>query len=78
MRQDTGKSLMKIDLDRLYKEYFTSEFKKLPFFKMEKMFNDFKIVLLMIDNFKSNYYNRNSKGKDIFEGLGLSSDNGGR
>lgn len=47
-------SILKIDLDKLYNEYFTEDISKLSFFKMEKMYNDFKLILIMIDNIKAN------------------------
>ena len=58
--------LLMIDLNKLYKEYFNFDFEDFSFFKMEKLFNDFKIVLRLIDLFKQGYYK-------IKEGINISS-----
>lgn len=42
--------LMKIDLDSLYNEYFTKDINSLSLLKLEKMYNDFKILLMTLDN----------------------------
>lgn len=47
-------TLSKIDLDKLYKEYFQPDMDDFSIFKMEKMFNDFRIVLKLIENLKEN------------------------
>ena len=44
--------IFSIDLDKLYKEYFSGEFKEFKILKLEKMFNDFKIILILINNYK--------------------------
>ena len=52
---ETG--LINVDLERLYKEYFNGiEFKELSIAKIEKLYNDFRIFLKLIDSFKQNYY----------------------
>jgi hypothetical protein len=49
--------LLNVDLEKLYKEYFNnSEFKDLSVNKLEKMSNDFKIFLRLIESFKQNYF----------------------
>ena len=40
---DDINTILKIDLNKLYNEYFNEDVNKMPFFKMEKMFNDFKV-----------------------------------
>lgn len=57
--------LLYIDLDKLYKEYFSCEFKEFSIFKIEKMYNDFRIVLRLIELFKAGY----SKNKLISIGF---------
>lgn len=42
--------LMKIDLDSLYNEYFSKEINCLSLLKLEKMYNDFKILLMTLDS----------------------------
>jgi hypothetical protein len=44
--------IFSIDLDKLYKEYFSGEFNEFNILKLEKMFNDFKIILILINNYK--------------------------
>jgi len=62
-------SIFSIDLDKLYKEYFSGEFNEFNILKLEKMFNDFKIILILINNYKkrakiiSNEENENTKSK---------------
>ena len=52
------------NLEKLYKEYFNnSEFKDLSVNKLEKMSNDFKIFLRLIESFKQNYFNDKEKFK---------------
>ena len=54
--------LLSVDLEKLYKEYFNnSEFKDLSVNKLEKMTNDFKIFLRLIESFKQNYFNDKEK-----------------
>ncbi len=56
--------LLSVDLEKLYKEYFNnSEFKDLSVNKLEKMSNDFKIFLRLIESFKQNYFNDKEKFK---------------
>lgn len=56
--------LLSVDLEKLYKEYFNnSEFKDLSVNKLEKMSNDFKIFLRLIESFKQNYFNNKEKVK---------------
>jgi hypothetical protein len=48
--------LMNIDLNKLYEEYFTKDLKEMPIRKIDKMVNDFKITLALLDNYsKANY-----------------------
>jgi hypothetical protein len=44
--------IFSIDLDKLYKEYFTGDFREFNILKLEKMFNDFKILVILINNYK--------------------------
>ena len=44
--------LLSIDLEKLYKEYFSSEFNEFNISKLEKMYNDFKIILILVESFK--------------------------
>jgi hypothetical protein len=44
--------IFSVDLDKLYKEYFTGDFIEFNVFKLEKMFNDFKLLLILINNYK--------------------------
>ena len=54
--------LLSVDLEKLYKEYFNnSEFKDLSVNKLEKITNDFKIFLRLIESFKQNYFNDKEK-----------------
>ena len=56
-----GTGLINVDLEKLYKEYFNCiEFKEFSIAKIEKLYNDFRIFLKLIDSFKQNYY----KAKD--------------
>jgi len=48
--------IFSIDLDKLYKEYFNGEFNEFNILKLEKMFNDFKIITILIESFKQKYY----------------------
>ncbi len=59
---NTSLGVLYIDLEKLYKEYFNCEFKEFSINKLEKMFNDFKIVLRLIEIFKQSY-NRNLNNK---------------
>ena len=61
MNNQDALAVFKINLDKLYKEYFNEEMSKMSFFKMEKMFNDFKITLMLIENFKNSFKNGISK-----------------
>ncbi len=54
-----------INLDKLYREYFSEDISKLSFFKMEKMYNDFKLVLMLIENFKNSYKNNNMLNMEL-------------
>ena len=49
--------LLSVEHGKLYKEYFNNkEFSDFPLLKIEKMYNDFKIILRLIDSFKQGYY----------------------
>jgi hypothetical protein len=41
-----------IDLDKLYKEYFNGDFNEFNISKLEKLFNDFRLLLILINNYK--------------------------
>jgi hypothetical protein len=57
--------LLSVDYEKLYREYFNNnEFSEFPLVKIEKMYNDFKIILRLIDSFKQGYY-RNQKDNFI-------------
>ena len=43
--------LTKIDIDKLYKEYFDKDLKEMSLFQIEKMINDFKITVMLIDSY---------------------------
>ena len=60
LNYEEAQAIFMINLEKLYKEYFTEDINKISFSKMEKMFNDFKLVLMLIENFKNTYKN-NSK-----------------
>ena len=49
--------IFSIDLDKLYKEYFNGEFNEFNILKLEKMFNDFKIIIILINNYKKRVKN---------------------
>lgn len=67
-------NVMHIDLERLYKEYFNIDFAEFSIYKLEKMFNDFKIVLRLIEIFRNNYYKTKSNMKSIEENNDSSSN----
>ena len=56
--------IFSIDLDKLYKEYFNGEFNEFNILKLEKMFNDFKIIVILIESFKQNFYKKSSLASD--------------
>ena len=39
------------DIDKLYKEYFDKDLKEMSLFQIEKMINDFKITVMLIDSY---------------------------
>lgn len=48
--------ILNVNLDKLYKEYFNlSNFNEMSIGKIEKMYNDFRIFLRLIESFKQNY-----------------------
>lgn len=60
MYNNNTNPLLNVDLEKLYKEYFNGDFVEFSIGKLEKMFNDFKIILRLISSFKQAYY----KGRD--------------
>lgn len=68
--------IFSIDLEKLYKEYFNADFNEFNILKLEKMFNDFKILLILIESFKQKHNNNNNcqneqnKSKNSIFGLG--------
>jgi hypothetical protein len=47
--------LLKVDLEKLYRDYFSDlNFKDFTISKIERMYNDFKIFLRLIESFKQN------------------------
>lgn len=52
--------IFSIDLEKLYKEYFNGEFNEFNILKLEKMFNDFKIIVILIESFKHKFYKHNN------------------
>jgi hypothetical protein len=51
---------LSVDFEKLYKEYFNSiDFNDFSIFKIEKMYNDMRIMLRLIDSFKQNFYKQN-------------------
>ena len=62
--------LMHVDLDKLYREYFNSlEFNEMSIFKIEKMSNDFKIMLKLIKSFKQGCYSGSGSNTENKEQL---------
>jgi hypothetical protein len=59
----SSNGLLNVDLDKLYKEYYNGDFNEYSMFKLEKLYNDFRIVLKLTDSFKNNYLNSNSSKK---------------
>lgn len=51
--------IFSIDLEKLYKEYFNGEFNEFNILKLEKMFNDFKIIIILIESFKQKFSKNN-------------------
>lgn len=49
MNEEEG--VTKIDVDKLYKEYFNKDLKEMSLFQIEKMINDFKITVMLIDSY---------------------------
>jgi len=50
--------LLQVDLEKLYREYFNNtEFNEFTIFKIEKLFNDFRIIVKLIEYFKNSYNN---------------------
>jgi hypothetical protein len=65
--------LLKVDLEKLYKEYFNNEFKDLTPLKLEKCFNDFRILLRLIQNYKISYFKNTtneSSSNNLISGIG--------
>ena len=55
---DDNNILNKIDFNKLDKEYFKNkELKDIPIFNLEKMVNDFKIILLLFKKYSNNNNN---------------------
>ena len=56
---DDNNILNKIDFNKLDKEYFKNkELKDIPIFNLEKMVNDFKIILLLLKKSSNNNNNK--------------------
>lgn len=55
IENENALAIFKINLDKLNKEYFSDNLNKLSFSKMEKMYNDFKILIMLIENFKNSF-----------------------
>ncbi len=56
---DDNNILNKIDFNKLDKEYFKNkELKDIPIFNLEKMVNDFKIILLLLKKYSNNNNNK--------------------
>jgi hypothetical protein len=53
--------ILSIDLDKLYKEYYNGEFNEFNILKLEKMFNDFKIIVILIESSKQKFFKNDSK-----------------
>lgn len=51
----SSRNLLKINLTKLYNEYFLGSMFDFPLFKLEKMFNDFRIVVLLTQKFVESY-----------------------
>lgn len=49
LKEEEG--ITKIDLDKIYKEYFNKDLKEMSLFQIEKMINDFKITVMLIDSY---------------------------
>ena len=43
--------LLNVDLEKLYNEYFNIEFVEFTITRLTKMFNDFKIIIRLVDSF---------------------------
>ena len=55
IENENALAIFKINLDKLNKEYFSDNLNKLSFSKMEKIYNDFKILIMLIENFKNSF-----------------------
>lgn len=54
--EQSGMGIFQVNLEKLYKEYFYNvNFTELTFHKIEKMYNDFRIILKLVEFFKNSY-----------------------
>jgi hypothetical protein len=66
VNNQTGLGLLQVDLDKLYKEYFTNiEFNEFSIYKIEKLYNDFRIMLKLIEYFKKVYKNQSTQNINL-------------
>ena len=43
--------IINLNLDKLYKEYFNKDLKEMSLYQLEKMVNDFKITIMLVDSY---------------------------
>lgn len=61
-KEKNTEPLFLLDTDKINKEYFVSNnINDFNFYKLERMSNDFKIILLLIESYKDKNYKRDDK-----------------
>jgi ubiquinone biosynthesis protein Coq4 len=55
MLENINDGVLKINTDQLFTEYCSNDFNETPISKFENMYNDFKIVLKIVESLKTEY-----------------------
>lgn len=66
MLENINDGILKINTDQLFKEYCSNSFNENSLFKYENMFNDFKIILKLIESLKGDYKANSTNGPTSF------------
>lgn len=62
---NNSQALLNVDIDKINREYYNSDFNEMSLVKIEKMSNDFKIVLRLIESFRTSNNNVKSSSSPI-------------
>ena len=57
--------LLSLDVDRVYNEYCSNNLSEISLSKIENMYNDFKIILKMVESLKNEYKNGEGNNNNI-------------